>query len=118
MFNELRGLGLDANGLYTILILVIKVIILVVPVKLAAMWMAAKRTGFLWCALALLISAILYQVGEMLVPTYGTIVAFLLASAGFTLILGTSYAGGIGVSLLYLLFSLLISYAARVWLAA
>jgi len=79
-------------------------LVLILPLKLAAAMMEAKRSGALWCLLALMVAGLLQLLG-LLLPVSGTIVALLLAGLSFSLVLGTSYLRGVGVALLHVLFS-------------
>lgn len=79
-------------------------LLIVLPLQWAARVMAARRTGFGWCFLALIGATILHSLGLM-APVAGTIVAFLLSALGFASLLGTDYLRGIGIALLYLIFS-------------
>ncbi len=88
-----------------ILLLAVVVIILVaLPVKIAAVAMHARRTGFLWCLLAMAGSSVLHGIG-LSVPVIGTVVAFFLSAVAFAVILGTDYLRGIGIALLAIVFS-------------
>ncbi len=93
--------------LITILVIIIGFIIVLLPVKMAAVAMGAKRSGFGWCFLALLAAMILHSIG-LGAPVFGTVIAFLLASAGFAAILGTSFLRGIGIAVLQTIFSFVV----------
>lgn len=80
------------------------VILIALPVKMAAVAMHARRTGFLWCLLALAGSYVLHGVGLGL-PVIGTVAAFFLSALAFAAILGTDYLRGIGIELLVIVFS-------------
>ncbi len=87
-----------------LLLLVVGIILIALPVKLAAGAMHARRTGFLWCLLALAGSYVLHGIG-LSVPVIGTVVAFFLSALAFTIILGTDYLRGIGIEILAIVFS-------------
>ena len=93
-------------GVFTIVIF-----ILVFPLHLAARAMDAERNGTGWCLLSLLAASFMQILG-MTVPVFGNIVAFLLSSAVFAGILGTTFLRGIGIAVLHIIFSILI-----LWLA-
>ena len=94
--------------IYAIVIIMVGIVVIALPVKLAAAAMGAKRTGFGWCFLALIGASILHSIG-LLMPVFGTIIAFLLAAAGFAWFLGTSFLRGIGIAILHVIFAFLIS---------
>jgi hypothetical protein len=103
------------------LVIIIGFIVVLLPVKMAAVAMGAKRSGFAWCFLALLAAIVLHSVG-LGAPVLGTVVAFLLASAGFAAILGTSFLRGIGIAILQTIFSFVVLFVASLllgfsWLA-
>ena len=87
-----------------ILFFILVLCLVVWPVQWAAGMMNARNTGFWRCLLALFAATILHSLG-LLVPVAGTLVAFLLSAAGFAAILGTSYLRGIGIAVLYMIFS-------------
>jgi len=88
----------------------------VLPVKLSAVALGAKRTGFWWCFLALVISNIFHALG-LLVPVLGTIAAWVFCAVGFAWILDTTFLRGLGISLLQMvLFWVLIALGAGVLL--
>ena len=82
-------------------------LIITLPVKLAADALGAKRTGVLWCLLALIGSSILHGLG-LVVPVIGSIIAFLLSSLAFSIFLGTVFLKGIGIHILSIIFAALI----------
>lgn len=86
---------------------IVGLFIIALPVKLAAAAMGAKRTGFVWCLVALVVSSIMHSIG-LAVPVIGTIVAFLLSCFGFSLILKTSFVRGIGIAILHMIFAAII----------
>ena len=90
--------------LLIILFFILVLCLVVWPVQWAARMMKARNTGFWLCLLALIAATILHGLG-LLVPIAGTLVAFLLSAAGFAAILGTSYLRGIGIAILYVIFS-------------
>jgi len=91
-------------GILLILFFILVLCLVVWPVQWAARMVNARNTGFWWCLLALIAATILHGLG-LLVPIAGTLVAFLLSAAGFAAILGTAYLRGIGIAVLYIIFS-------------
>ncbi|MBN1426148.1 hypothetical protein JXA88_16480 [Candidatus Fermentibacteria bacterium] len=69
------------------------------PVKIAAVIVGAKRNGFLWCLLATLVAGALQLVG-LGFPGPGNLVGLLLGGAGYSAILKTTYVGGLAVVVL------------------
>ena len=95
---------------YILVILLSFILVLCIsvwPVQWAARLMKARNTGFWQCFLALVAATILHGLG-LLAPVAGFIVAFLLSAAGFAAILGTDYLRGIGIAILYVIFSAII----------
>lgn len=98
------------NSLLGIIALIVTIlIVLLLPVKLAAGVMGAKRSGLFWSAVALIGTTILHSFG-LTVPLYGSLVAFVFSGIGFSLILGATFWGGMGIALLHIVFSALIFY--------
>jgi hypothetical protein len=91
--------------------LLVAVLILVLPLRLAAQAMGAKHSGVGACLLALIAAAFMQVLG-LSVPVYGSIVAFLLSSATFAAILGTDFLRGIGISILHVVFSVMLLFIA------
>ncbi len=86
------------------LLVIVGIVLIALPVKLAAGAMHARRTGFLWSLLALAGSYVLHGIG-LTVPIIGTVAAFFLSALAFAVILGTDYLRGIGIELLVIVFS-------------
>lgn len=89
------------------LVVLVTSFLLIAPVKWAAKLMGAKRTGVLWCLLALLCAGIISTLG-LSVPVAGSIVAFLLSSIVFAAVLGTDFIRGVGIAVLHFVFSLIL----------
>lgn len=87
-----------------LLVALVGMILIALPVKMAATAMHARRTGFLWSLIALAGSYVLHGVG-LGVPVIGTVAAFFLSALAFALILGTDYVRGIGIEVLAIVFS-------------
>ena len=94
-------------GLTGIILLIVGLLLIALPVRLAASAMGARRTGFFWCFFALIGASVLHSIGLSL-PVFGTIAAFLLAAAAFAAILGTGFLRGIGIAVLHAVFSWLL----------
>ncbi|MFH0880170.1 MAG: hypothetical protein V2A34_10700 [Lentisphaerota bacterium] len=90
--------------IFIMLALLLAVLITLLPVRWAARALGARRTGFTWCLLALIGTSILHGLGLMM-PVAGSLIAFLLSALGFAAILGTDYIRGVGMAILYLIFS-------------
>jgi len=88
-------------------VLLLAVFILVLPVRLAAKAMGARRCGAGWCLVSLVAASVMEALG-LSVPVYGTIVAFLLSCAAFAAILDTGFLRGMGIAILHVLFSALL----------
>ncbi len=100
-------MGVIETALVVLVLVVIATVLIALPVKLAAGAMHARRTGFLWCLLAVAGSHILHGIG-LTVPGIGTLVAFFLSALAFAVILGTDYLRGIGIELLAIVFSVIL----------
>ncbi len=90
-----------------LLLALVGVVLIALPVKMAAVAMHARRTGFFWSLIALAGSYVLHGVGLGL-PVIGTVAAFFLSALAFELILGTDYVRGIGIEVLAIVFSALL----------
>ena len=90
-----------------ILALLLAILLALWPVQWAARAVGARRSSLFWCGLALLGASLLHGLG-LLAPVAGSLAAFLLSAAGFAAILGTDYLRGIGIAVLYTIFSLLL----------
>ena len=91
--------------IFFLIITTLGLILLTLPVKLAATAMKAQRTGTGWCLLSILGAYFMQGVG-LTVPVAGPVVAFLLSSAAFAGILGTDFLRGIGIAILQTVFSI------------
>lgn len=94
-------------SIFIVLACVLILCLVVWPVQWAARLVNARQSGFGRCLLALVAATILHALG-LLAPIAGSLVAFLLSAAGFAAILGTGYLRGIGIAVLYMIFSALI----------
>ena len=95
--------------LITIIVIIVGLFLITLPVKLAASAMGAKRTGTFWCLIALIAASIMHALGLTL-PVVGTIIAFLLSSVAFAVILGTGILRGMGIAVLQLIFSAILVF--------
>ena len=87
-----------------IIVVLVGLFLITLPVKLAASSMGAKRTGTFWCLIALIAASVMHALG-LTVPVVGTIIAFLLSSVAFAVILGTGILRGMGIAVLHVIFS-------------
>ena len=78
------------------------------PVKMAATLLGARRKSFGACAVALFLSLCIFAAG-LIVPFIGPIVAFFLNGFAFSIALGTGYLRGLIISLLYGFFAALLA---------
>jgi hypothetical protein len=90
--------------LIAIVVVIVGLFLITLPVKLAASAMGAKRTSTFWCLIALIAASVMHAIGLTL-PVVGTIIAFLLSSVAFAVILGTGILRGMGISVLHVIFS-------------
>ena len=96
--------------LLAILALIAGLLVILLPLKLAAAAMGARRAGWGWCLLALLVASFVHSLG-LAVPLLGTLVAFLLAALIFSGILGTTFLRGVGIAILHTVFTALLWFA-------
>ncbi len=96
-----------------LLLLVLALVLSLLPVKLAAMIVGAKRTGLAWCFLATVVAGVLHTVG-LSFPGPGYLFSVLLAGVGYSAILKTSYAGGLVITVLQFLivFGMIVAFGA------
>jgi hypothetical protein len=85
------------------------VLFTLLPVKMAAALLGAKRTSFAACAVALFFSLCIYAAG-LIVPFIGPVVAFFLNGLAFSAALGTGYFRGLIISLMYGFFAALLAF--------
>ena len=90
-----------------IIVVLVGLYLIALPVKLAASAMGAKRTSTFWCLIALVAASIMHAIGLTL-PIIGTIIAFLLSSVAFAVILGTGFLRGMGIAVLQLILSVIL----------
>ncbi len=96
--------------LNALVVFAVSFVVLLLPVRFAAGLVEAKRRSFAWCLVALVAASFLYYLGLLIAPMYGSVVAFVLSGVGFMLILRVGFFTGLGVSLLYFIFSLVIAW--------
>ena len=98
-----------AQMLLVLLVAVVVVTVLLIwPLQWAARAMGAKRTGAIWCLLALLGASLLQSLLGAVFPGGGNLVAFLLSALAFAAILETGFLRGVGIALLHFIFSVAI----------
>ncbi len=91
-----------------IIVILVGLFLISLPVKLAASTMGAKRTGTFWCLVALVAASIMHAFGLTL-PVVGTIIAFLLSSVAFAVVLGTGFLRGMGIAVLHIIFTAILT---------
>jgi len=74
-------------------------IFVVLPIKLAAGWVGAERTGWFVCLFAGILSAVISAIANSLVH-HGAIASVFISGAVFMLVLGTTYVRGLVVAVL------------------
>ena len=87
-----------------LIFLVITVIILIAPIKLAATWVGAQNTGVLSCFIAILVAGAAQKGFSVIFPeineNIGMLMGFPLAALAYMLILGTTFVKGIIIALI------------------
>lgn len=100
-----------------ILIILVILVILIWPVKLAAEYVKAKNTGVLMCVAALIFAAAIQKAVAILLPqlsfrypALNPLVSILLSAISYMLILGTSYGKGIVIAILQIILTVLLIF--------
>jgi hypothetical protein len=85
-----------------LLSLLMMTVLIALPVKIAALFADAKRTGILWCFGAVAVGLVIGSVTSFLVGGYigGPLAGFLGFVMGMRLMLGTSFAAALGLSII------------------
>src|SRR5262245_55052439 len=88
-----------------LLIMIVGIVIIVMPVKFAAQFVGAGRTGFWMCLIAVIVVSVLdSMLGGFITNRFAHFVVSLAVSGGiYMMILDTTYMKGIGISLIQLL---------------
>ena len=79
--------------------ILVAVVVVLLPVKVAAGWMGAERTGLLSCFFAVVLAAIVNAFASALVR-YGVIVSLFVGAVAYMLVLGTTYFRALGIQVL------------------
>jgi hypothetical protein len=101
--------GLLGGLLMTAIALALLALFVAIPIKIGAYLADAKRTGFLWCGLSAIIGVLAGEVAALLFGGYigAPVAAFLGFVIAIRLLLGTSFAGALGLTIIAFLVSLL-----------
>jgi hypothetical protein len=94
------------NLLHFFVGVVLLVVFLVLPVKVAAHVVSARRTTFGACLLAVIVAIVIQVVAARLIH-YGDILSVLLAAVAYMAVLDTSYLRGIAIAVLQIVFTFL-----------
>jgi hypothetical protein len=89
--------------LLLVLSLVLVVLFLVLPVKVAASIVGARRTGFGTCVGAIIVAVLINFVAGRLIH-YGEFVSVLLTALAYMAVLDTTYLRGVVIAVLQLVF--------------
>jgi hypothetical protein len=102
-------LGLLGGLLMTAIALLLLALFVAIPIKIGAYMADAKRTGFLWCGLAAIVGVLAGEFAARLFGGYigGPVAAFLGFVIAIRLLLGTSVAGALGLTIIALMVALL-----------
>jgi hypothetical protein len=80
------------------------VMILVIPIKLAAIWVGAQNTRFISCLLALFVVASLRKIFAMVFPgvseSLGMLISISLESFAYMMVLETTFIKGIIITVI------------------
>ena len=89
-----------SGGLLVSLLLLM--VLVALPVKLAAMMASARRTGLLWCCAAVAVGLWVGYLVSFLIGGYigGPLAGFIGFVLGMRLMLGTSFAAALGLSII------------------
>ncbi len=101
--------GLLGALLTTAIALVLLALFVAIPIKIGAYMADAKRTGFFWCGLSAIIGVLAGEVARRLFGGYigAPVAAFLGFVIAIRLLLGTSVAGAIGLTIIAIVVALL-----------
>ncbi len=101
--------GVLGGLLITGLALLLLALFVAIPIKVGAYLADAKRTGFLWCGLSAIIGVLAGEIAARLFGIYigAPVAAFLGFVIAIRLLLGTSLAGAIGLTIIAIVVALL-----------
>ncbi len=97
------------TGLTALLALLVLVLLVAIPIKIGAHLADARRTGILWCALAAIVGVLAGHLAARLLGGYigGSLAAFVGFIVAIRYLLGTSFAGALGLTIIAVLVQLL-----------
>jgi len=100
--------GVLGGLLITGLALLLLALFVAIPIKVGAYLADAKRTGFLWCGLSAIIGVLAGEIAARLFGIYigAPVAAFLGFVIAIRLLLGTSLAGAIGLTIIAIVVAL------------
>jgi hypothetical protein len=101
--------GLLGGLLMTVLALALLALFVAIPIKIGAYLADAKRTGFFWCGLSAIIGVLAGELAARLLGGFigAPVAAFLGFVIAIRLLLGTSLAGALGLTIIAFLVALL-----------
>ena len=100
-----------------LIVVTFMVLILILPVKLAAEWLGASNTGTLSCLIALILASAIQKGFALLLPSVdenlGMLIAIPLSGLAYMLVLGTTFLRGMAIAVLqgFLMLLLLMLFA-------
>jgi len=87
-----------------IIAFIVITIILIVPIKIAASMVGARRTGIFHCFIAIVLAALLQGAAARLIPgiseMLGVLLALPLAAVAYMLILDTTFFKSLGIAII------------------
>jgi len=81
---------------------------IILPIHLAGRMVDAKRIGFVWCFLAILLSALFQFIGQS-ISIYGYILSPFLAALAYSIVMKTTYLKGIGIAIIQFVLTIVIA---------
>lgn len=97
--------------------IIVIVVLLIAPIKIAANYVGARNTGIFMCIIALIFSAAIQtgvskfipQLAEIH-PVISVLVALLLSGLAYMLVLGTTYLKGIVIAIIQVVLTYIIAF--------
>jgi len=86
----------------------IVILIIILPVHLAGKMVDAKRTGFAWCLLAILLASLFQFIGRS-VSIYGYILSPFIGALAYSIAMKTTYLKGIAIAILQFVLTIIIA---------
>lgn len=90
-----------------LIFVLIVILVALLPIKLAAVLVGAKRTSFFACLIAVILASLLAGLSQAFDVPGGLLSAWLISSIGFMLVLDTTYWRALLISILQALITLL-----------